>query len=117
MCLDVMRALSREPDSAAALLADLAQGAAGDPALATEAKDLMLWLSAPGRIGEADGRVLAQRLVLLAQACLLRRNAAQAVADAFIATRFADQRWGHVVGGLDTRAIDMPALLQRAYPA
>ncbi len=117
MCLDVMRALSREPDSAAALLADLAQGAAGDPALATEAKDLMLWLSAPGRIGESDGRVLAQRLVLLAQACLLRRNAAQAVADAFIATRFADRRWGHVVGGLDTRAIDMPALLQRAYPA
>ena len=65
---------------------------------------------------EGLGRRFAQRLVLSAQAVLLRQNAPAVVADAFIATRF-DAQWGRVVGAVDTRKMDVDALLQRALPA
>ncbi|NTX32773.1 DNA alkylation response protein, partial [Burkholderia pyrrocinia] len=63
------------------------------------------------------GRVFAQRLAIVAQACLLRRDAPAAVADAFVATRLAAPDWGRIAGGFDPQAIDVAALLQRAYPA
>lgn len=58
-----------------------------------------------------------QRLVLVAQACLLRRHAPQAVADAFIATRLEDSGAGRVVGAIDSRAVDTGTILERAFPA
>ncbi|EER60288.1 acyl-CoA dehydrogenase domain-containing protein, partial [Acidovorax delafieldii 2AN] len=66
---------------------------------------------------EALGRLLVQRLVLLAQACLLRRHAPAAVADGFIATRMGNACAGRVVGAVDSRAIDVAAVLARAFPA
>jgi putative acyl-CoA dehydrogenase len=60
--------------------------------------------------------VLVQRLVLVAQACLLRRHAPAAVADGFIATRLGSAAAGRVVGAIDTRAIDVAAVLARAFP-
>jgi putative acyl-CoA dehydrogenase len=65
---------------------------------------------------EALGRVLVQRLVLVAQACLLRRHAPAAVADGFIATRLGSAAAGRVVGAIDTRAMDVAAVLARAFP-
>ena len=66
---------------------------------------------------EALGRVLVQHLVLLAQACLLRQHAPAAVAQAFIATRLGESARGRVVGAIDTRALDVGAVLARAFPA
>ena len=53
-------------------------------------RELLALLALPPEQQQALGRLLAQRLVLLAQACLLRRHAPSAMADAFIATRLAD---------------------------
>ncbi|WCM93339.1 acyl-CoA dehydrogenase family protein [Acidovorax sp. NCPPB 2350] len=116
MCLDVLRALAREPEAALALLDELAPAAQGEPRIAAALRDLQAVLLAPPEGLEALGRVLAQRIVLAAQACLLRRHAPDAVADAFIATRLADGGAGRVVGAIDTRAMDTGAILERAFP-
>ncbi|NMM81789.1 DNA alkylation response protein [Acidovorax sp. SRB_14] len=117
MCLDVLRALAREPEAAAALLAELAQDAAGEPRLVAELDTLAQWLGQGAPVPEAAARTLTQRLALVAQACLLRRHAPACVADGFIATRLADPHWGRVVGAFDARALAVDALLERAFPA
>lgn len=117
MCLDVLRAIAREPEAAQALFADLADAAAGEPRLLAMLQSLRGLLTQPPEQLEALARVLAQRLVLAAQAALLRRHAPAAVADAFIATRLGDADAGRVVGAIDTRALAVEALLARALAA
>ncbi len=113
MCLDVLRALTREPELGEALAADFGRMAGDDIALRTGLSTLRGMLAAPS---EAQGRRLAQLLVLTAQGCLLRERAPDLVAGAFLATRF-DPAWGRVVGTglLDDAAIG--GLLERAFPA
>ena len=117
MCLDVLRALQRDGDAAQALLAELQSAAAGEPRLAVALRELLALLALPPEQQQALGRLLAQRLVLLAQACLLRRHAPSAMADAFIATRLADGGAGRVAGAMDMRGLDVAAILARAFPA
>ena len=57
-----------------------------------------------------------QQLVLVAQACLLRRHAPAAVADAFIATRCGPCASGGVLGASPVQGLDSAAILQRALP-
>ena len=116
MCLDVLRALQREPEAAHALLTELHAAAQGEPRIAAAARELQALLAAPAEQLEGLGRVLTQRLVLLAQACLLRQQAPAAVADAFVATRLADSGAGRVAGAIDTRGLDVAAVLARAFP-
>jgi putative acyl-CoA dehydrogenase len=116
MCLDVMRAIAREPDAAHALLEELAGNADGDARLIGELKALRDMLMQPPEQLEALGRQFTQRLVLVAQATLLRKASPAFVSDAFIETRL-DPQWGRVVGSIDTRKIDVAALLERALPA
>ena len=116
MCLDVLRAIAREPEAARALLQDLLELAAGDPLLRAAAHTLAQQLQLPPAQLEGQGRLLVQRLVLLAQAGLLRQTAPQALADAFIATRLGAQATGWVVGTLDPLHHDVPAILNRAFP-
>ncbi|MGX5663188.1 isovaleryl-CoA dehydrogenase [Diaphorobacter nitroreducens] len=116
MCLDVLRALQREPEAAHALLTELHAAAQGEPRIAAAARELQALLATPAEQLEGLGRVLTQRLVLLAQACLLRQQAPAAVADAFVATRLADSGAGRVAGAIDTRGLDVAAVLARAFP-
>ncbi len=117
MCLDVLRAISREPDGAQLLLQDLIDTAAGEPALLQQAQSLARRLSGPPDQLEAQARRLVQDLVLLAQACLLRRHAPPAMADGFIATRLGAQQGAMVAGAFDPAGMDIAAILQRALPA
>jgi putative acyl-CoA dehydrogenase len=115
MCLDVMRAVARDPQAFLALLDEIAADVGEDRALRAELDGLRALLATPPDQLEALGRRFASRLVLLAQAALLRRHAPAVVADAFVASRL-DPRWGAVVGAVDTRGMDVDALLQRAFP-
>ncbi len=117
MCLDVLRAFAREPHAAQALLAELAPIARAEPPLAAALAQVTQLLALAPQELEALGRVLAQQLVLLAQGCLLRRHAPAPVADAFIATRLGSAGTGaRVAGAIDTRGLDVEAILQRAFP-
>ena len=60
-------------------------------------------------------RSLVSRLVILAQAILLKQHAPDFVADAFIATRYSEFH-GRVVGMIDAKAVDVERLLERALP-
>ncbi|THF62950.1 isovaleryl-CoA dehydrogenase [Pseudothauera nasutitermitis] len=111
MCLDVLRAVAREPEGTALLLDDLAQGCASERMLRGALDELRERLH--GAPDEWSARDSAARLVLLTQAVLLRRHAPQAVADAFIASRFSRPA-GQVPGLLADPALAEP-LLARAW--
>lgn len=114
MCLDVLRAVARDPEAAALLLDDFGSTCADEPALATALHALSSALRASGQ-SEWQARCIAMQLVQIAQACLLRRHAPQAVAECFVASRF-ERRRGQVAGLLDATPA-AATLIERAWPA
>ncbi|WP_284336201.1 acyl-CoA dehydrogenase family protein [Comamonas sp. NoAH] len=116
MCLDVLRAMARDPETASLLLQDLAQQAGEDAALKRTLQHLVQALQLPAAQQEAQARQWVQQLVLLAQACLLRSHAPQAVAEAFVQSRLGLGAAGWVAGAIDIHNMDVDAILQRALP-
>jgi putative acyl-CoA dehydrogenase len=97
VCLDVLRALQREPETLEAFLDEL------EPAQRGEAED------AVSGAEEASARVVVERLAVALQASLLVRNAPAAVADAFLA------RNGSAYGTLPT-GTEFGAIVARHRP-
>jgi putative acyl-CoA dehydrogenase len=90
MCLDVLRALERDPQAADALIAQWRNETQGHRAIDAALAGLQAMLHAPAELREALARRFAQHLVLCAQAVLMLRHAPAASADAFIVTRLGD---------------------------
>ncbi len=113
ICLDVLRAIVREPDTLPALRAeiDLARGTDRrlDAALLRIDADL-----ADPADAESRARGVVERLAVALQASLLLRVAPAPVADAFCASRLGDG--GRLFGTLPA-GTDFAALLERALPA
>ncbi len=106
ICLDVIRALTREPEAAAALRAEIALAAGGHKALDD-------WLAAPlPEPTEGNARYLAQQLAVALSASLLLRHAPPAVAEAFCATRLG-QGNGYAFG-THPAGVAVEGILQRA---
>ena len=113
ICLDVLRALHREPAVAPALLAEL-EAARGGHGLFDAALDgLGAELADPDNL-EIRARRLTERMAVLWQAALLVRHAPAAVAEAFCASRLGE-RWTGSFGTLPA-ATDFDAILDRALP-
>src|SRR5690606_35435589 len=83
-CLDVLRALSREPKAGAALLAQL-ESTRGDMAYDAAVDALKRSLSSE-EVPEADARTLTEKLALALQASVLRAAGSPA-AEAFVRSR------------------------------
>ncbi|MCC2596501.1 isovaleryl-CoA dehydrogenase [Pusillimonas sp. MFBS29] len=113
MCLDVLRALRRHPELAAALQDGLERDCADEPELKRCASELLSLLALAGPDLQAAARHIAQQLVLLVQACLLRRHAPQALSDAFVRSRF--QLSGRVYGAIPA-PLSLNSVLERAWP-
>jgi putative acyl-CoA dehydrogenase len=113
-CLDLLRVLGREPESAAAFFAELDAARGGHVLLDVEVARLKQDLHADPASLEAGARRLAERLALALQAALLVRAGQVPVADSFCAQRLGPDR-ALVYGGL---AADAPVatLLERAGP-
>jgi putative acyl-CoA dehydrogenase len=114
MALDMLRAVSREPDAMGALIGDLAAVCRDDSRLRAHFNALPHALRQDGDTLEFVARREAQRLILLIQARLLREYAPAPVADAFIASRF-DEHWGRTFGTLPA-GLQTGAILERAFP-
>lgn len=113
MCLDVLRAIQREPESIEVLFQDLASTATQDQILQNELQNLFgLFHQSPEDL-QFMGRSLVSRLVILAQAVLLKRHAPDFVANGFIQSRYRDFH-GQVVGMLNPKDVDVERLLERA---
>jgi putative acyl-CoA dehydrogenase len=115
--LDALRALTRQPETAEALFAELDQAAGADRRLDQAIIRLRKELSDPS---EAQARRLAEGMTLTLQGALLVRFGHPAVADAFAASRLADDSggpggWGRAYGTLPS-GTDFAAIIDRATP-
>jgi putative acyl-CoA dehydrogenase len=90
ICLDVLRALAKEPDGAAAFLAELGLAKGADRRLDGAIAELRRDLGPEGRGGAADeagARRLVERMARALQASLMQRHATPEAADHFAAGR------------------------------
>ena len=110
-CLDVLRALSKEPGVLDALFAELGDGH-GDARLAAHIVALKKAFSDVSDI-QYRARQLTEAIALGLQAKLLLEAGNAAVSDAFIASRLSGD--GRVYGTLP-RGLDVAALVQRSTP-
>ena len=112
MCLDVLRALSREGEAARAVLDELVR-ACGDLAGAKEVAQFIANTLARAN-GEASARAAVEKLAMLAAAAALSESA-PAVVEAFARTRVATPRGG-TFGTSNLLEADTSELLNRALP-
>ncbi|MGB2711139.1 MAG: isovaleryl-CoA dehydrogenase [Conexibacter sp.] len=113
MCLDVLRALMREPETGAALMVELETSAGTDPRLDAHVERLRRELADPADI-ELRARRVVESMALALQGSLMVRHAPSAVADAFCASRLAGDS-GHVFGTLPA-GLDFGAIVARNRP-
>lgn len=115
--LDVLRALSREPEVAQALLTEVSAAAGANAHLdraAAEVGSSLAAAAADPTVAQLTARRLVERIALVLQGSLLVRHSPAAVADAFCATRLGGD-WGHAFGTLPA-GVDVGAILDRALP-
>lgn len=112
MCLDVLRALQKNPRAMDVLALEL-QAATAHPILDRH-RDGILQRLKTETAHEATARRLSQDLILGVQAALLLRHAPPYVAEAFCQSRLAHD-WGYTYGSLGS-AVHFSAILKRAWP-
>ena len=112
MCLDVLRALSREPEAAMAVLQSLAAETKGLPG----AGEAVAFIGKTFRRadGERVARLAVEKLALLAAAAALN-GVSPRHAELFAATRLATTH-ASMYGAVELESGDVRALLERALP-
>jgi putative acyl-CoA dehydrogenase len=112
-CLDVLRALAREPDTRPALFAELEAARGAHALLDAEIVSLHSELDRSDAL-ESRSRFLVERMALALQASLLQRAGTSAVADLFCESRLGRER-GLCFGTLPANAA-FDAIIERAFP-
>ena len=111
ICLDILRALAKDPSTLEALMNELRQVAGADRRIDSYVSELEASLlqhvarSASNGSGNAEGqaRRLAERAALALQASLMVRHSSSAAANAFISSRLGGEG-GHAFGTLPGNA-------------
>ena len=114
ICLDVLRAMEREPDSLAVFLTEVETARGGDARLDAAIDGLKETL-ADGAHMETRARRVTETMALTLQGALLVRHAPGAVADGFLASRLGGE-WGRAYGTLPA-GTDFDAIIGRARAA
>jgi putative acyl-CoA dehydrogenase len=112
MCLDVLRALAREPDGARTLLASLVADGRDLPGVGEAAATVE---KAAAKAAESDARALVERLAMLAAAAALNATAPSGVAAAFGASRLKNAG-GRMYGSAGLAAQIVDSVLGRVLP-
>jgi len=115
VCLDVLRAIGREPQSAEVVLDEIRDAATADLRLAAFTSKLAMRLEKSTLADEAQARTLTRDLALALQGALLVRYGPPALADAFCTARLGEERGGAF--GVLPRGVDIDAIIARAAPA
>jgi putative acyl-CoA dehydrogenase len=113
ICLDVLRAMAREPQALEAFLGELETTAGADPRLDGAVARVRSDLGDVVGI-EARARRVVEKMALAFQGSLLVRHGHPAVAEAFLASRLAGEE-GLALGTLPP-GIDIGAIVERALP-
>ena len=112
-CLDVLRAMARNPASMEAFFAEIGEAAGAEPRLDSYAASVREELSDLDAI-ESRARRVVERMALALQGSLLVRFGDPAVADAFCASRLAGD-WGQAFGTLPA-GTDFERIVERHTP-
>jgi putative acyl-CoA dehydrogenase len=112
MCLDVLRALSREAEAASAVLQSLVQGTKGLPGAGEAAAFIGKTFRRPD--SERVARLAVEKLALLAAVAALNEVSPHH-AELFAATRLAGNH-ASMYGAVDLAQDDISGLLERALP-
>src|SRR3954447_26962205 len=112
MCLDVLRALSREAEVATAVLQGLAGETAGLPGAGEAVAFIAKAFRRPD--GERVARLAVEKLALLAAVAALNKVSPRH-AELFAATRLAGNH-ASMYGAVDLAVTDVTGLLERALP-
>jgi putative acyl-CoA dehydrogenase len=113
ICLDVLRAMVKSPESVQVFFEEIEATAPAEPAVAESVRKLKADLSDFEGI-EARARTIVERMALTLQGALLVRDGDQAVADAFCATRLGGD-WGRAFGTLPA-GVDVQRIVARHTP-
>jgi putative acyl-CoA dehydrogenase len=112
-CLDLLRAMARNPRGVEAFLAEVDEGASAEPRLSEWASSLRAELADLDEI-ESRARRVVERMALAFQASLLVRFGDETVAGAFCASRLGGD-WGHAFGTLPA-GTDFGRIIERHLP-
>jgi putative acyl-CoA dehydrogenase len=110
-CLDVLRAMAKEPAAVDAFVDEVEPAARENPHLVRALDRLKGELQCGD---EARARLLVERMALVLQAALLIRSSSPAAAEAFCASRVAGE--GGLAFGTLASGADFEAILDRAWP-
>jgi putative acyl-CoA dehydrogenase len=113
ICLDVLRAMAREPDSVAAFVQEIETARGANTALDRAIETAKTAIAKPPV--ESAARRLVETMALALQGTVLARNSTPTMLDAFCATRLSEHP-GFAYGALDAK-IDTDAILDRAMPS
>jgi putative acyl-CoA dehydrogenase len=113
-CLDVLRAMRKEPASAEAFFAELDSVRGGNALLDRETAALRKLLDDDGDL-EARSRRVVERMAMALQAACLVRGGNVAIADAFAESRVG-RAHGATFGTLETAPPLEKVLIERALP-
>jgi putative acyl-CoA dehydrogenase len=113
-CLDVLRAMVKNPGSVEAFFSEVLEGAGAEPKL--DAYVTSLRDEIPGDIETVQHRArrIVERMAIALQASLLVRYGDEAVADAFCASRLSGN-WGYAFGTLPA-GTDFTRIVERHRP-
>ncbi len=113
ICLDVLRASQRQPESVEAFFAEVGKARGGNPSLDRRVDGLRHQLSDPSNV-ETRARRLTEEMALCLQGALMVQHAPPLVADAFCRSRLGGD-WGGAYGTLPAD-IDFERIVERAFP-
>jgi putative acyl-CoA dehydrogenase len=113
-CLDVLRAVARNPAAVEAFANEVGEGAVAEPRLDEFGRRLRDDLTSNPETMETRARNLVERMALALQASLLVRYGDPAVADAFCASRLAGDA-GRAFGTLPA-GTDFKRIIERHSP-
>jgi putative acyl-CoA dehydrogenase len=113
MCLDVLRALNKEPETAPAFLAELERAAGGDKRLDRAIDGLKRELSTGADL-ELRARRVVEKMATVLEGALLVQHGHPAVSEAFCASRLDGDHGGEY--GTLPASTDFDAIIDRAAP-
>ncbi len=115
ICLDVLRALAKEPESLESVRAEIRLAYGADRRLDCYIDKFDEELIQPLDTLESQARRLTERLAVALQASLLVRHSIPAVAETFVGSRLGGDH-AHVFGTLNA-SVNYKAILERAWPS
>ena len=113
-CLDVLRAMVKNPTSVDAFFAEVMEGTSAEPKLAGFVADLKDEIPGDIETIELRARRIVEKMAVALQASLLVRYGDEAVADAFCASRLSGD-WGQAFGTLPA-GTDFGRIIERHRP-